>query len=847
MKKNTHNFILFILLFSVANIIASIKVDLEPNVLFKGEKGQLKIISDSGPGEITSLPKIAGIRWIGQPSTSRSIQIINWKKTSKDTTTYYFVAEKKGQLRIPSMIVKAGGKRSRTRPLILTVKERKYKGNNGQTLTMNDLIFAELDFPGYNKKTPKKLYPGQELDLKITINVAEKLKLKSLGYPHSELKNTILKDFSRYNHENKNFLRPQQKRLIKNEIPYSSIEFNTTITPLSVEKLAGYFIVECQLYSTSENSNSRGSRNPFFDDFFNRRRTVTKTVKIPFPPINVSKLPDFPKTRDSFFLGLLGKWDISLSLSSSKVKAGEPVSMTLKARGNGNIGSLTPPELKLPGFRIYEPEISKKGNHSVSEAKVSWAVIPLEENSILPLLKFSFFNSKTEEYVERRFKLPLQVLPGEKVSAKVAITNSRTSTINNSQEEIRSNDILYIKKNIGTKVKLPLNKNIPFWIILLSIISPVFYLLCFWLQGKKNKLMTDTSYRRKQEALKNKKTIIKKLRKAPKEDIPDIIQKELVPCLNALLGCPPGTTSTALMEKIEKLDDSILKETLQQTEMSGFSGTKDCSINIKSLTKSISRISILLLGLFLMQFTIPNLIAQEKKISIISEKELFKEANTFYDKGKLQESLNIYLKLLKKDKHNPSSNLLYNIANCKYRQNNLPKALLYYEKAMRLNPTDTDIKENLNFIRNQLGLKPVYPANSPAKLLRKLRDQLRPDAWINILLLIWSTFWIYIGIFVLKNKRTGYIPITVVVILIATCIISLIFQTTSTYRKNANAVICAKDTTAYRLPSNKSAKTDFVLSTGLIIDILEERSEWTRIRIDEAEGWVKNEKFKKIW
>ena len=51
----------------------------------------------------------------------------------------------------------------------------------------------------------------------------------------------------------------------------------------------------------------------------------------------------------------------------------------------------------------------------------------------------------------------------------------------------------------------------------------------------------------------------------------------------------------------------------------------------------------------------------------------------------------------------------------------------------------------------------------------------------------------------------------------------------------------------YRLPQQGADSAKMVLDAGVYVEIVEPRTEWTRIRIDQAEGWVKNTAIDVIW
>ena len=69
-----------------------------------------------------------------------------------------------------------------------------------------------------------------------------------------------------------------------------------------------------------------------------------------------------------------------------------------------------------------------------------------------------------------------------------------------------------------------------------------------------------------------------------------------------------------------------------------------------------------------------------------------------YNEGKYAEAISLYESILATKKH--SAALYFNLANAHYKLNHIAPSIYYYEKALQLNPNDSDIKNNLAFAQN---------------------------------------------------------------------------------------------------------------------------------------------------
>lgn len=73
-------------------------------------------------------------------------------------------------------------------------------------------------------------------------------------------------------------------------------------------------------------------------------------------------------------------------------------------------------------------------------------------------------------------------------------------------------------------------------------------------------------------------------------------------------------------------------------------------------------------------------------------------ADSCYRQGNYQQAISDYKALLRQG---VSSDLYYNLGNAYYRSDSLAQAILNYERAYRLSPSDADVKFNLQFARSK--------------------------------------------------------------------------------------------------------------------------------------------------
>jgi tetratricopeptide (TPR) repeat protein len=116
------------------------------------------------------------------------------------------------------------------------------------------------------------------------------------------------------------------------------------------------------------------------------------------------------------------------------------------------------------------------------------------------------------------------------------------------------------------------------------------------------------------------------------------------------------------------------------------------------------------------------------------DSKLLKQANALYNEQNYEQALQIYLAL--ESKYQNDWRLHYNIGNVYFRLSVFPHSVLYFERAIRLNPSDKALKENLKIVNSHLR-GDVFPI--PESLLwqwmQDMASYLFPSTWLIIVLL----------------------------------------------------------------------------------------------------------------
>jgi tetratricopeptide (TPR) repeat protein len=93
----------------------------------------------------------------------------------------------------------------------------------------------------------------------------------------------------------------------------------------------------------------------------------------------------------------------------------------------------------------------------------------------------------------------------------------------------------------------------------------------------------------------------------------------------------------------------------------------------------------------------------------LDPQQAFYTANTFYAERNYSKALEAYQSILNAGLENGA--LYYNMGNCCFKMGKLGHAVLYYNKARKLFPNDSDLASNLSYAKQQLGNPGIEPTS----------------------------------------------------------------------------------------------------------------------------------------
>ncbi|MBR6424313.1 MAG: BatD family protein, partial [Bacteroidales bacterium] len=612
---------------------------------------------------------------------------------------------------------------------------------------------------------------------------------------------------------------------------------------------------------------SGGRGMSIFDDFFDQYQTVRKRISTPTLSV---KVRDLPAGAPASFAGGVGEFKISAKLSKDGIKSNEAASLIVTISGNGNLSMLEAPKVDFPpDFEVYDLKSTDKTSASGTSGSKTfeYPFIPRSHGDfVIPSIEYSYYDYAHGKYVTTATgDIAVPVEKGEDVvGGGVAVAGTNRQGVRSLSEDIR-----YIALGEGR-----FHEKGAFFAG-----SPLFYLLMLILAFllMVANLLVHRSQERRADVAGSKNRRANKMARERLKNAESYLHKNLSGAYyEELLKALTGYVSDKLMIPAADLSKDKISEALRergvrdesiatlvslidrcefaryapdsgQTQMENeYNESLNVIADIEGQLKSAkpskkgsgAAVLLLVLGLGL---TAPAY--AEGDVS-----SLWTAGNEAYSAGQWQNALNYYLMI--EGENLESADLYYNIGNSYFKLNDNAHAILYYERALKLDPAHADARHNLE-IAQQLTLDRVdaVPDFILVTWFRNLRRGLSADTWAWLTLALLLVAGILTVIFLRSGssslrKLSFILGIVLYVLAIGSFIFSLLQRKAAT--RQDSAIIMAPVCSVKSSPAD-GGKTVFVLHEGTKVRLLDSVGDWTKLEIaDGRQGWANTTTFEVI-
>lgn len=818
-------------------------------------------IANVSVDEFRSASIPSGLEVIAGPYTSQqsSYQIVNGhtSRSSSITYTYTLYAEKAGSYTIGAAHAKAGGKTIASRPFRIQVSGATRNNGSSAPNMHDDAVSPSHSSSGrissedlFVKVTANKKHVHEQEPILLTYKVYTLVDLTSLDGKMPDLKGFHTQEIPL----------PQQKSFHIEKLNGRNYRCVTWSQYVMYPQMTGKMTIPSLTFKGVVVMQNRNV-DPF-EAFFNGGSgyiEVKRNIVAPAIDIRVDPLPQKPTD----FSGGVGCFSISSQLLNNTVKAGAPVTLRVVVGGNGNLKLIKQPVVTFPkDFDKYDPKVTDKTKLTTNGLEgnmvYDFLVVPRNQgNYTIPAVSLTYYDTSSNMYkTVKTAPLTIKVEPGDGKGTSVTDYSA-----------VQQTDIKPIKQGgydtIDTEKLFFGSTSFLLW-LLLPFVLFVALVAIFHKKAVENAdIVGKRGKRANKVATKRLKTAYKLLTAGKQNEFYDEVLRALWGYVGDKLNMPVEQLSrenisdqlaahninAEIIEKfISALDECEYERYAPGSAEGNMTKTYDSAMiaiteidgvlrdkMVKRNSGDTVRIILLFVVLCFSGFVNASVDTAKSQQGDSSE-----TAAAAYVKGDYQQAAECYTKLLKVGE---SAELYYNLGNCEYRLGNITQSIIAYERALRLNPGDSDTRYNLQFLRGKT-IDKVVPVDEMffVTWYHSLQNLMSIDAWailaVSAFVLALMLILAYLFGSNILLRKIGFFGALVGLLIF---VLGLLF---AYQRKVAlsehNIAIVLTPTLNVKATPAESSSDAFVIHEGTRLTITDSSmNAWYGVRLDDGkEGWL---------
>ena len=793
--------------------------------------------------------------WGPQQGRSTSVSIINGKRTKSSQFTYTYILAPKntGTFTIPAATVTVKGRSYSTEPASISVvaegASSQSQPSSGGAATSADIsednLFLTLTLSKRNVVVGEPITATLKLYQRVNIAGFEDARFPSFnGFWNQETEAPTNIEFRRESRDNRIYNTAVLRKYVL--IPQQSGKL--VIDPAELVCLVNVRTV------------SSGSVS-IFDEFFDEYRTVRKRISTPSYTVNVSPLP---AGAPASFKGGVGKFSISAVLSKDSLRTHDAASLIVRISGKGNVSLLEKPDVVFPpDFEVYDTKVSEsidKSSGGTSGSKTyEFPFIPRSAGdfAIAPI-RYSYYDIDAGKYVTiQTCLIPFSVARGNESDVSSAV--SGPVVIQRGVKDLNQ-DIRFINtRDIGLSPKGDFFAgSAGFWILgcLIVVLCAAMYFVMETISARKADIVGS----------KNRgatKMARKRLRKASEYLSRNLYSAFYEELHKALLGYVSDKLNMSVSDlSKERISDELSSCGIPAEAVDRFVGILDAcefaryspdpgneamsahyqeSVDVISSMDSYMKnnrkggVAKAVAAVLLLVLPVSGRAADSYTDS------LFNAANTEYSEGRWADAVQTYSAIEKMGLE--SASLYCNLGSAYYKTGNIAKAMLYYERALKIDPSYTDARYNRtvlsDFVQDRIEPVPEFILKT---WTRSLCYALDSDTWAVTGLVLFALAGVSLLLLFLSSslalRRTGFFS-AIVFFLMTVSALSFSFWQKGDYSRKNGAIIMTPVVSVKSSPSAETSTDLFILHEGTKVLVLDEVGDWRNIELaDGRQGWM---------
>lgn len=802
------------------------------------------------------------IVWGPQKGSSTSIQIVNGKTTRNSQTSYTYIlqAKKTGTFTLPPASAKVRGNAIQSKAVSIQVVDNGSRPSQGasaddtqqegaanarQQRSEEPDIFMRLSLSRSSVVVGEPVTATLKIYHRTNLVGFENAKFPSFnGFWSQEVESPSNIEFQREQVDGKMYNAAVLRRWVI--IPQKSGD--QTLDPAEIVCLV--------------NTQRRRSTGSIFDDFFeNDYVTTRQRVYTGAPTLHVSALP---AGAPASFGGGVGNFTVQARLSKDSLKTHDAASLLVTISGKGNIALLEAPKLNFPpDFEVYDVRTTVNTDKSGTSGSKTfeYPFIPRSPGdfTIAPV-KYGFYDVSARRYqTASTDSLHLSVARGAGSASSVPDSGS-SLVVDRKGVKNLGDDIRFIRSRTDLGEGRDFLVYSPAWwgcIVLLLLLGLGFYLGFRKVAARR----ADVAGTRNRKATR---MAMKRLSQAH-----DFLQKNLYTAFyeelhRSLLGFVGDKLSMDMAEQNkENIGEALREGGVSAETADGFTALLDaCEFaryspdagheamaahydqavalitTIDSSMKKTpspkhaltSSLLLLLVGSFSLQAA-----------PLSYPDSLWRSGVEAYTAGDYASALQDWEEL--RSAGLVSKELYYNLGNAYFKTEEIAPAILWYERALRLDPSDADIRYNLEFARSRTQDRiDEVPEIFFEAWGHKMCYLLPSDTWAVLSLVFLAATVALALLFLLGStsgrRRLGFFA-GIVTLLLAFLGWDFAQWQRTEARRQDTAIVMRAVSSVKSSPSADTAKDLFILHEGTRVKLLDSVSSYSNIELsDGRQGWI---------
>ncbi len=228
--------------------------------------------------------------------------------------------------------------------------------------------------------------------------------------------------------------------------------------------------------------------------------------------------------------------------------------------------------------------------------------------------------------------------------------------------------------------------------------------------------------------------------------------------------------------------------------------------------------------------------------------QLMEEANHAYIEEAYHKAIELYEQILEKDLESPY--LYYNLGNAYFQEGMTGKAILNYERALRLKPNDEAIIHNLRIARSQIvdRVEPL-PRLFFLDWWHQFVQLQTVDGWAVVTIVSLSLLVLFAALFFVSRRRyMKNLCIGFVLLMLMSVLVSYIAADRQYHmvHEQQEAIVMVPRTVAKSSPGDRGIDL-FIVHEGTRVIITNEVREWHEVRLANGNvGWIERSALERI-